>query len=275
MSTVTIQPQTRLVDGLTIRYAEAGRDGAPTVLLTNPWPESLYAFAALWDTLAADFHITAIDLPGFGHSQGRPELYSPLAMAGFLARLVDEWELGAPHLVSPDVGCSAALLLAAEHPGMVASLTVGSGGTAFPLQVSGALKDIIEASDPAVFGQADGRDVVAGVVDAIPGHPLPAEVREDYLSAYEGDRFVRSTAYVRNYPHDLPILAERLGSITAPVQIITGGRDPLVPTANAEYLRDRLPGSRLHILDAGHFVWEEAAKEYTDLVAAWLHERSR
>ena len=58
---------------------------------------------------------------------------------------------------------------------------------------------------------------------------LPEAVREDYLSSYAGDRFVESMAYVRNYPNDLPILAERLGDIPTPVQIIAGRHDALVP----------------------------------------------
>ena len=56
--------------------------------------------------------MVAIDLPGFGHSDGRPELIAPDAMGNFLARLIEEWVLGAPHVVGPDVGTAAALFLA-------------------------------------------------------------------------------------------------------------------------------------------------------------------
>ena len=51
-TTTTPQVQFRTVDGVRIRYAES--DGPPerTVLLTSPWPESLYAFAPIWPTLA-------------------------------------------------------------------------------------------------------------------------------------------------------------------------------------------------------------------------------
>jgi pimeloyl-ACP methyl ester carboxylesterase len=55
-----------------------------------------------------------------------------------------------------------------------------------------------------------------------------------------------------------------------PVQIITGRRDPLVPVANAEFLLVRLPNSRLEVLDAGHFVWEEAARQYGAVITAWV-----
>jgi hypothetical protein len=41
--TDTISPQTRQADGLQVRYAETEPVDGATVLLLNPWPESLYA----------------------------------------------------------------------------------------------------------------------------------------------------------------------------------------------------------------------------------------
>jgi pimeloyl-ACP methyl ester carboxylesterase len=76
---------------------------------------------------------------------------------------------------------------------------------------------------------------------------------------------------VRSYPAQLPILAGRLPGIFTPVQIITGRRDPLVPVANAEFLLARLPNSRLDVLEAGHFAWEEAPEQYGAIVTAWVN----
>jgi pimeloyl-ACP methyl ester carboxylesterase len=75
--------------------------------------------------------------------------------------------------------------------------------------------------------------------------------------------------YVRCYPTELPVLRELLPEVKTPVQIIAGGRDPAVPPVNAEFLHERLPTSKLDIIDAGHFTWEDAADEYAALVAAW------
>jgi pimeloyl-ACP methyl ester carboxylesterase len=57
--------------------------------------------------------------------------------------------------------------------------------------------------------------------------------------------------------------------IQAPVQIIAGRHDPAVPPANAEFLHDRLPHSKLDLLDVGHFTWEDAADDYAALVTSW------
>jgi len=60
-----------------------------------------------------------------------------------------------------------------------------------------------------------------------------------------------------------------LPHVQTPVQIISGRRDAVVPPINAEYLHERLAHSELHLIDATHFVWEDAADEYAALLNAW------
>ncbi len=131
MPTTTIPAvRFRTVDGLRIRYADSDGSQETVVLLTSPSPESVYAFAPMWSTLAQHTRLFAVDLPGFGGSERRDELLSPRAMGGFLARLIVEADLGRPHIVAPDVGTSAALF-AAAHPERIASVIVGTGGGRF------------------------------------------------------------------------------------------------------------------------------------------------
>jgi pimeloyl-ACP methyl ester carboxylesterase len=271
---ILMTPRQREADGLQIRYANTGAVGAETVLLLNPWPESLFAWNTIWSRLAENARLIAIDLPGFGQSERRAELLSPRAMGGFLLRLIDEWGLGHPHVVGPDVGTSAVLFAAAEDVERFPSAVVGSGGASFPLEVTGALKQIIDAPDLSGFEGIDGREVVAGALEAIERHTLPAAIREDYLASYAGERFVESAPYVRSYPSELPVLAERLGDIRTPVQIIAGRHDSLVPPSNAEFLHARLPDSRLDILETDHFTWEDGADDYLELAKSWIQVHS-
>jgi pimeloyl-ACP methyl ester carboxylesterase len=269
-SAVHMTPRWRQADGLEIRFAETEGAADETVLLLNPWPESLFAWNTIWSRLAENARLVAIDLPGFGQSERRAELLSPRAMGGFLLRLVDEWNLGHPHVVGPDVGTGAVLFAAAEDVARFASAVVGSGGASFPLEVTGALKEIIEAPDLSGFRAIDGRDIVAGALEGIERHTLPEAIREDYLASYAGGRFAESAAYVRRYPSDLPVLAERLGDIRTPVQIIAGRHDTLVPPSNAEFLHARLGDSKLDILETGHFTWEDGADDYLELTRSWI-----
>jgi pimeloyl-ACP methyl ester carboxylesterase len=259
------QVQFQTVDGVRVRYIDSGGERKPVLLLTSPWPESVYAFVPMWATLVEHARLFAIDLPGFGASERRDDLLSPRAMGGFLAELISEVGLGRPHLVAPDVGTSAALFAAAAHPERIASVIVGSGGTAVPLQLGEPLRSRVLDPDLDKYRSMDPREIVGASLDNIAGG-LPDEIRADFLDCYDGDRYVESMRYVRRYPVELPELAELLPQITLPVTIINGGHDPVVPVANAEFLDERLPNSRVVLIDAGHFVWEEAPAEYASAI---------
>ena len=265
----SIQPRFRTIDGLSIRYAESARRDDHALLL-SPWPESLYAFEPSWLRLAERTHLVAVDLPGFGHSQRSEALLSPRAMGEFVVRLADAFGLEQPHVVGPDIGTGASLCAAALHPRRLRSLVVGSGGSAFPLRLGGVLKAWVEDPDLEAYRNADSRQIVAAALTAgIERYALPDHVREDYLSSYEGDRFVESMRYARSYPTELPILRDLLPQIQTPVQIIAGARDRAVPPVNAQFLHERLPHSKLDLIDAGHFAWEDGADEYAELVTTW------
>ena len=235
------------------------------MLLTCPWPESVYAFAPIWATLAEHARLFAIDLPGFGASERRDDLLSPRAMGEFLARLIAEADLGTPHIVGPDVGTSAALFAAAAHPERIASVIVGTGGAAIPLELGEPLASWVLDPDLDKYRRMDPRAIVNAAADRIAGG-IPDEIRADYLSCYDGDRFAESMRYVRRYPEELPALADLLPEIATPVTIINGRHDPVVPVSNAEFLDQRLPNSRVVLIDAGHFVWEEAPAEYASAI---------
>jgi pimeloyl-ACP methyl ester carboxylesterase len=260
-----IEPEFRKVDGVRIRYADSGGPHERTVLLTCPWPESVYAFAPIWSTLAEHARLFAVDLPGFGASERRDDLLSPRAMGEFLAQLITEADLGTPHIVGPDVGTSAGLFAAAAHPERIASVIVGDGGAAIPLDLGEPLLSWVTDPDLDKYRQMDPRAIVGGVIDGIAGR-VSDEIRADYLDCYEGDRFAESIRYVQRYPQELPELAELLPQIATPVTLINGRDDPVVPTSNVEFLDKRLPNSRVVLIDAGHFVWEEAPAEYASAV---------
>jgi len=264
-ATMTPQVRFRSVDGVRIRYADSGGSRESVILLTSPWPESVYAFAPMWDTLSGHARLFAVDLPGFGASERREDLLSPRAMGEFLARLITEADLGTPHIVAPDVGTSAALFAADAHPERIASVTVGTGGAAVPLQLGEPLASWVLDPDLDKYRKMDPHAIVGAAVETIAGG-IPDDIRADYLACYDGDRFAESMRYVRRYPEELPVLAGLLPRIAVPVTIINGRHDRVVPLANAEFLDERLPTSRLVVIDAGHFVWEEAPAEYASAV---------
>jgi pimeloyl-ACP methyl ester carboxylesterase len=273
MSTQAASPITtyfRVCDGVRVRFADTKADSGTTLLLLAPWPESLWAFRRIWGQVTKLGRVVAIDLPGFGHSDGRPELIAPDAAGAFLSRLIDEWGLGSPHIVGPDIGTAAALFLAAKEPERVTSLIIGGGAVRFPIDVGGALKDVIDAPSLDVVRGLDARTNIGQAVEGGAASATEPEVHEDYVSAYDLGRFAESSRFVRHYPEQNPVLADLLPTITTPTQILAGRNDDLVPWSNNQYLADLLPNSEIHPLDAGHFAWEQAAADYGQHVVDWV-----
>jgi pimeloyl-ACP methyl ester carboxylesterase len=267
-STTSIRTQYRTIDGVRIRFAES--DSRDThALLLSPWPESVFAYESIWSRLAERAHLVAIDLPGFGGSDRDDALMSPRAMGELVVRVADSFGLDSPHVVGPDVGTGAALFAAALHPGRFRSLVVGSGGTAYPLQLGGVLQEWVLAPSLEPYRKIDGRQIVAAAVGTLERYKLTDAAREDYLESYAGERFAESMRYVRAYPTELPVLRDLLPDILTPVQIIAGARDAVVPPVNAEFLHERLPKSKLDLIDVGHFAWEDGADQYAALVTSW------
>jgi pimeloyl-ACP methyl ester carboxylesterase len=261
----------RVCDGVRVRYADTKTDSDTTVLMLAPWPETLLAYRRIWDRVTPLGRVVALDMPGFGHSdQHRPELIAPDAMSDFLARFIDEWGLGAPHIVGPDVGTAAALFLAARAPELVASLTIGGGAVRYPIEAGGALEFTIQAPSLDPIRELDARTNISVAVESGARSDREPEVHEDYVSAYDLGRFAESARFVRHYPVQNQVLRDLLPSIATPTQIVAGEHDDLVPWSNNQFLADLLPNNEIHPLDASHFAWEEAAGEYGRLVVDWI-----
>jgi pimeloyl-ACP methyl ester carboxylesterase len=160
------------------------------------------------------------------------------------------------------------LFAAASQPGRLRSIVIGGGTAAIPLELGAELADIVNARDLEQLSGINPRDVVNSIL-VYHKRQLPDYVLEDFLSAYDGERLAESVQFVRSYPTELPVLADLLAQIDAPVQIIQGNRDTGVLPSNAQYLRDRLPHSKLDVLDAQHFVWADRADDYAALVVNW------
>jgi pimeloyl-ACP methyl ester carboxylesterase len=254
------------IDGLSVRYAKGG-SGGERIVLFSPWPESIFAFAPVWAGLTKQFEVLAIDLPGFGRSEGRDDLFAPQKMGAFITKAIEAFGLTSVHAVGLDIGTPSLLFAWLQRPELFRSLIVGAGAATYPLDVDGTLKWMIEVE---ALPPLNADEVIEGFLGSIRGYAVPGFVRDDYLASYAGDRLTRSAALVRAYPTDLALLAPRLASITLPVAIVVGRNDPYGLAPDAERLRGRLPHARLDVLEAGHCVWEERASEFESIVTHWI-----
>ena len=259
---------TSSIDGLKIRLARSGRSDGIPILLTSPWPESIYAYNGIVPAIKPLGPVILVDIPGYGQSESRPDVMSPEAMGDFVLKLAQHLGIDRMHAVGPDVGTTALLFAAAKKPSLFESIVGGAGATSVAL-TTGALRDLI-ASPPGYFATMEGGDIGVGFVTQSAAVKTPQAVLEDYRLSSAGRRFEDATQFVRAFPRDLPRLQALLPSIKTPVLVLSGKNDSVVPPANGQLLADHLPHCRHVILDGGHLIWEDAAENYSARVVEWL-----
>ena len=262
----------RKIDGLNIRYAQQSTGAQENILLLSPLPESILAFSVMWPALATKFNLLAIDLPGMGHSEGRNDLYSTQAMAGFVREVIESFQFHKPHIVGPDIGTPVALFCARDFPDKIKSLIVSGGACVYPFQVGTLLHDLLNASDLSGFLQIAASDAINGSLGELQQYQLPPHIHEDYLTMYNGENFFpHAVQILRSYLQDVPLLDGSLSSLPTPVQIIWGQHDGIATVENAYTLHERLPRNSMHIIGNGqHYTWEENAEEYLRVLVKWV-----
>ena len=256
------------IDGLRIRFARSGAmDGMP-VLLTSPWPESLFAFRDIRSVIGHEHPVLAIDLPGFGHSESRTDVLSPQGMANFVIQVAAHFGMTRMHAVGPDVGTSTLLFAAARQPGLFESLVIGGGAAKVDL-AGGQLRELI-GSPAGALANIEGGAIGTEFVQKSALREVPAAVLEDYRLASAGRRFEDAVNFVRAYPRDLPRLEPLLAGIETPVLILVGRNDPVVPPENGKFFAARLRRNRYVELDSGHLAWEDEPEAYAGEITRWL-----
>jgi len=258
------------IDGLQIHIRRQLRTGAPKLLLTGAWPQSIHCWDGAWDRLSAHFDLLAVDLPGFGRSEGRAALMCPSAQGAFLARIVEHVGFEGCHAVMPDVGVPIALWLLANQPAVLAGATLSNGPASAAPALAGGLDLLLTSRFVRRSACASSDAFVAiALYRGYQRFTPSAALRATYLDCYRRGRLAATMEYLASYPRELPAIDARLTEITQPVHIVWGDRDPFLRTENAHRLAARLARCTLEILPGvGHFSHEDASEHFVRGLAA-------
>ncbi len=270
--------------GVRTRIVEEG-SGDPVLLVHGiaGWAEN---WALTTPALAAaGFRAIACDLPGFGQSERRPgaRYFDPREpyYARFLVELLDALALDRVHLVGHSLGGAIASVTAASRPERFRSLTlVSPGGYGRHLALSFRLSSLPIAT---LVARLAPTAFVRDTVDACfcdPGR-APEWVYEHATryartgGAVEFTRVMRQTVTLGGPRADLRAAwDERVRRIALPTLVIWGRQDIVLPLADLEAVRARLPHARVVLIDrAGHLVQLEQPTEFNDALVSFLRSR--
>jgi len=270
---VTIPIENRTIANRNIRLAEAGPVDAPLVVLLSPFPESILSFTGSWKALTEKCRVIAIDLPGFGGSEGDRKDMSPSAQGAHLAAIFDELDLHNVHLIAPDVGMGAALAYVLNHKHPVTSLAVGHGvGAPGPFKLAFMISMLARFS----FMRFTTGLLGAGPLIAFSSklgsirHRANAKQIDDYKRSYSG-RAHEVVYWFKDFRSKAAELAGRVNEIDIPTLVFWGELDVMFDVSNAEYLNAALPQSKLHILpESGHLAWADQPELFAEMIIDWV-----
>ncbi|WP_280266473.1 alpha/beta fold hydrolase [Nocardia wallacei] len=118
----------REVDGVRVRYREAGRPGGTAVVLVHGYPSSSYTFREVLPVLGERFYAIAPDLPGFGFSDVPPlDECTFERLSNVIEALVEQLGVERYVLYMTDFGTPVGYFMATRHPERVLGLVVQNG----------------------------------------------------------------------------------------------------------------------------------------------------
>jgi 2-hydroxymuconate-semialdehyde hydrolase len=277
MTAPTLAPSQIDVGGVATTVIDTGAPdgppGPPVLLLhgSGPGVTATANWRPIIPALSAGRRVIAPDQLGFGGTAtGEQRTYGRAAWTEHALALLDTLEVPAVDIIGNSMGGAIALSIAAARPGAVRRIVLmGSMGVAMALP--GGLNAVwgytpgVEQMRQVIGLFAHNRDLITDeLVELRYRASLDAPVRNSWAAMFPEPR--------QRWVDDLALPGAELAAISAPVLIVHGRDDRVVPWRDSSaQLLDLLPDSRLHILSGcGHWTMIERTTDFLAVVQPFL-----
>ncbi|TCC26852.1 alpha/beta fold hydrolase [Kribbella speibonae] len=280
--------QTVSAGGLEVFYREAGKPGAPKLLLLGGFPSSSHQFRNLMPELDGRFHLVSIDYPGFGNTE-TPDPTKWEYTFDHLAEIVDEVLLGIDFtgpmgLYMHGHGGPIGNRLISLHPDWLQWQVIQNSN-----MYDEGFTEIWDGMRQALWTDRDVENqaplnalLEPKAVKAIylTGHPDPTKISPDnwnlalHFLARPNARRAQLDLFFdyRTNAAQYPAWQRRLRRDQPRTLIFWGQGDILfTPAGGDAYLRD-LPDAQLVRLNSGHFATEDRLHEIVDGINSFYDE---
>ena len=261
------------VNGLDMYYELAGT-GSPVVLISGLSQDHLgWAFQVPALT-AAGYQALSFDNRDAGQTAQSSSAYTIRQFVEDTVGLMDALGLATAHLVGASMGGMIAQEIAINYPERVVTLTLVCSSPWIDRQTAGVIRawraqrphceadEFVLSLSPWLFTHRflQQPEAVNAFLGMVRDNPSPQTVAG----------FQRQCDAVLSHN-----AGDRLGTISAPTQVIVGSEDVLTPPHNSRALADRIPGARLTELPAlGHVLFAENAEAFNPVLLQFLDAQS-
>ena len=284
MKNIPVTFHTQEVKDVKVFYRQAGRKGAPAILLLHGFPTSSHMFRDLIPHLADEFHVIAPDLPSFGNTVAPPRgefAYTFDNLAAVIGDFVEAIGLNRFALYVFDYGAPTGFRLALAMPDRITAI-ISQNGNAYLEGFSNAwtvwqnywkhptpenreacrdslspetIRNIqyFHGSDPARVSP-DGYTLDIAYM----GRPGAEEIQLDLVLDYRTNPLMYPTFQKYFRTHRPPTLA------------VWGKNDPHFIPAGAEAYRRDNPDAKVVFLDTGHFALETHSAQIAAQIRSFM-----
>ena len=254
-------------DGCLINVSVEGRDGGPTLMLSN----SLGCTMQMWEPQMAAlkqlFRVIRYDRRGHGKSDVPPGPYSMERFGRDVLAILDDLNIEKVHWCGLSMGGMVGQWLGANAPERFGKLILANTTSHYadPTNWLNRIKAIKEGG-------------IASIADTVISGWLTADFREREPQVAARMKAMLIASPVEGYLaccEALSTLDQRalLPKIKSPTLVIAGRQDMSTPIASAELIRSQIPSASLTILDAAHISNVEQPHAFTEAVVGFLTQR--
>ncbi|KVL04583.1 alpha/beta fold hydrolase [Burkholderia territorii] len=259
------------------------------VLFLHGFPETMYAWKPIAESLSTDYEVHAFDWPGYGQSS-RPRAdrfsYAPTDYARVLRDYIRTSGIDSSRLLiyATDIGALPALLAALEQPDIAREIIVGDFAPfdrpQYMYESLQGLKsqpssDIVRAAMNRNRDEILANTFFRGMEDA-QRYTLPKEFMDDVTKGWDGDLTAADAFYhyYACFTRDQDYFEANMAKMQVPVKVVWGANDIYIKKEMGIEYADR-NGVNISILpELGHFPHLQAPARTANEVRASFGDAS-
>jgi pimeloyl-ACP methyl ester carboxylesterase len=229
------------INGQRVPYwdSDPARTTEPPILFLHGWALSPWAYQDMLNAMSRQHRVVAPFLPSLTWNRSQTRIKSHHDWAALIALMCQQLGLSTVHAVGQSTGGGVAGCLAAAQPNLVKSLTL--------IDASGAPSHV-----PRAMAITSPYEIGVQLIN--PWYVRPQmQMASSFLLNLIQARGQLIDAARLPLTEDLTATYQR---ITAPTNVMWGGKAMLFPVAAGRQIQELIPGATLHVVPHGLHNWE-------------------
>ena len=242
---------TKKVNLTDINYIQYGNDKGKDIVLLHGWGQSIARMKPLGDLLADNYHITIIDLPGFGKSKEPATILDVGDYTEIVHDLLKSLKVVKPTLIGHSFGGRISIRYGASYD----------------------VEKLVLCGAPCVKTKKELtlKEKMLKSVKKLPGMEKLADIAKNYIGStdYKNASPMMRDILVKVVGEDLSEYAKK---IKVPVILIWGEYDEAVPLEEGRMLEKLLSDGAMIVLPGTHYAYLENLYQVGAIINKFMEE---